>query len=249
MKKILIIGIGAGDPDFVTMQAVKALNTVDVFFILEKGAAKDGMMELRREICRRYARDRAYRIVEAPSPPRDPRPANYAACVDDLNQAKQDAFGKMIADGLGEGQTGAILAWGDPSLYDSSIRNVEAIAARHGIEYEVIPGITAVQVLTARHRITLNTIGRPVEITTGRRLAEGWPAGVDSVVVMLDGEETYRRFADQDIDIYWGAYLGTPDEILIAGRLADVAEEIHRVRTAQRLAHGWIMDTYLMRRR
>ncbi|HTE80822.1 MAG TPA: SAM-dependent methyltransferase, partial [Reyranella sp.] len=51
MKKILIIGIGAGDPDFVTMQAVKALNTVDVFFILEKGAAKDGMMELRREIC------------------------------------------------------------------------------------------------------------------------------------------------------------------------------------------------------
>jgi precorrin-6A synthase len=250
MKRILIIGIGAGDPDFVTMQAVKALNTVDVFFILEKGAAKDGMMELRREICRRYAKDRAYRVVEGPSPTREPRPADYAACVDDLNRAKQDAFGRMIAAGLGEGQTGAILAWGDPSLYDSTIRNVEAIAARQGLSYEVIPGITAVQVLTARHRITLNTIGRPVEITTGRRLAEGWPAGVDSVVVMLDGEETYRRFADQeDIDIYWGAYLGTTDEILIAGPLADVAEEIHRVRTAGRAAHGWIMDTYLMRRR
>ncbi len=249
MKKILIIGIGAGDPDFVTMQAAKALNTVDVFFILEKGAAKDGMMELRREICRRHARDRAWRIVEAPSPPRDPRPADYAACVDDLNRAKQDAFAQMIADGLGEGETGAILAWGDPSLYDSTIRNVAAIAARLGLEYEVIPGITAVQVLTARHRIALNTIGRPVTITTGRRLAEGWPAGIDSVVVMLDGEETYRRFADRaDIDIYWGAYLGTPDEILISGRLADVAEEIHRVRTAQRSAHGWIMDTYLMRR-
>jgi precorrin-6A synthase len=250
MKKILIIGIGAGDPDFVTMQAAKALNTVDVFFILEKGAAKDGMMELRREICRRHAKDRAYRIIEAQSPARDARPANYTACVDDLNRAKQDAFGKMIADGLGEGQTGAILAWGDPSLYDSTIRNVEAIAAHHGLSYEVIPGITAVQALTARHRITLNTIGQPVEITTGRRLAEGWPVGVDTVVVMLDGEETYRRFAGQkDIDIYWGAYLGTADEILIAGRLADVAEEIHRVRTAQRSAHGWIMDTYLMRRR
>ena len=112
MKKILIIGIGAGDPDFVTMQAVKALNTVDVFFILEKGAAKDGMMELRREICRRYAKDRAYRMIEAPSPTRDPRPADYAACVDDLNRAKQDAFEKMIADGLGEGQTGAILRLG-----------------------------------------------------------------------------------------------------------------------------------------
>ena len=155
----------------------------------------------------------------------------------------------MIADGLGEGQVGAILAWGDPSLYDSTIRNIEAIATRQAIDYEVIPGISAVQVLAARHRITLNTIAQPVEITTGRRLAEGWPAGVDSVVVMLDGEETYRRFADQDIDIYWGAYLGTPDEILIAGRLKDVSDEIHLVRTAARERNGWIMDTYLMRRR
>lgn len=248
MKKILIIGIGAGDPDFVTMQAAEALNSVDVFFILEKGAAKDGMIALRREICRRYARDRAYRVIEEPSRRRDPRPADRAG--GDRTRAKQEAFEKMIADGLEDGQTGAILAWGDPSLYDSTIRNVEAIAARQGLSYEVIPGITAVQVLAAHHRITLTAIGHPVVITTGRRLADGWPAGAESVVVMLDGEETYRRFAGQgDIDIYWGAYLGTADEILIAGRLADVADEIHRVRAAQRSAHGWIMDTYLMRRR
>ena len=249
MKKLLIIGIGAGDPDFITVQAIKALNTVDVFFMLEKGAAKDGMMELRREICRRHAKNRTFRLVEAPSPPRDPRPADYAACVDDLNRAKQDAFERMIAAELAEGQVGAVLAWGDPSLYDSTIRNIEAIATRQAIDYEVIPGISAVQVLAARHRITLNTIAQPVEITTGRRLAEGWPAGVDSVVVMLDGEETYRRFADQDIEIYWGAYLGTADEILIAGRLRDVSDEIHRVRAAARERNGWIMDTYLLRRR
>jgi len=249
MKKLLIIGIGAGDPDFITQQAIKALNTVDVFFILEKGAAKDGMMELRREICRRHAKDRPYRIVEAPSPPREKRPADYAACVDDLNRAKQETFERMIAEELADGQVGAVLAWGDPSLYDSTIRNIEAIAARQDLAYEVIPGISAVQVLAARHRITLNTVAQPVEITTGRRLAEGWRAGVDSVVVMLDGEDTWRHFADQDIDIYWGAYLGTPDEILIAGRLKDVSEEIHRVRTAARERNGWIMDTYLMRRR
>src|SRR5436190_10270997 len=133
MKRILIIGIGAGDPDFVTMQAIKALNTVDVFFILEKGAAKDGMMELRREICRRHVKDRPYRVVEMPSPPREPRPADYAACVDELNRGKQDAFGRMIAEELGDGQVGAVLAWGDPSLYDSTIRNIEAIALRDGL--------------------------------------------------------------------------------------------------------------------
>jgi precorrin-6A synthase len=249
MKKILIIGIGAGDPDFVTMQAAKALNAVDVFFMLEKGSSKDAMVELRREICRRYCRDKSYRVVEEPSPSRDTRPADYTACVDDLNSAKQERFERMIADNLADGQVGAVLAWGDPSIYDSTIRNIEAIAARQGLEYEVIPGISAVQVLAARHRITLNTVAQPVEITTGRRLADGWPAGVDSVVVMLDGIEAYRRFADQDIDIWWGAYLGTPNEILMAGRLKDVSDEIHRARTAAREKHGWIMDTYLMRRR
>jgi precorrin-6A synthase len=249
MKRLLIIGIGPGDPDFVTQQAVKALGTVDVFFMLEKGAAKDAMVELRRELCRRYARDRSCRVVEAPSPSRERRPADYAACVDELNRAKQETFERMIADGLGEGEVGAVLAWGDPSLYDSTIRNVEAIAGRLGLSVEVIPGISAVQVLAARHRVTLTTVGRPVEITTGRRLAEGWPAGADSVVVMLDGEDTYRRFVEQDVDIYWGAYLGTAHEILVAGRLKDVADEIFRLRTAARERHGWIMDTYLMRRR
>src|ERR1700754_5226064 len=109
MKKLLIIGIGAGDPDFVTLQAAKALATVDVFFMLEKGATRDAMVELRREICRRHAGDRSYRVVEAPSPPRTLRPADYTACVDDLNRAKQETFERMIADNLADGQVGAIL--------------------------------------------------------------------------------------------------------------------------------------------
>ena len=155
----------------------------------------------------------------------------------------------MIVDNLADGQVGSVLAWGDATIYDSSIRIIEAIAARQVRDYEVIPGISAAQVLAARHRITLNTVAQPVDFTSGRRLAEGWPAGGDSVVVMLDVSEAYRRFADDDSDIYWGAYLGTPDEILMAGRLKDASDESHRVRTAARQKHGWIMDTYLMRRR
>ena len=249
MKTILIIGIGAGDPAHVTMQAVAALNRVDVFFVLEKGAAKESLVALRREICRRYIEDHAYRIVEAPSPPRERAPADYLACVDDLNRDKQAVFEEMIAKELADGQCGGILAWGDPALYDSTIRNVEAIAEKGGLSFEVIPGISSVQTLTARHRITLNRIGKSVEITTGRRLKEGWPEHADTVVVMLDGEETYNRFTGKDIEIYWGAYLGTPDEILIAGPLDQVVGEINRRRSAARQAHGWIMDTYLMRKR
>ena len=250
MKTILIIGIGAGDPDYITMQAVKALNRVDVFFLMDKGPAKQKLRALREELCRQHIRDRAYRFAEAKSPPRDTVPADYRASVDELNREKRDVFERMIEGEMTDGQTAGILVWGDPMLYDSTIRNIEAIAAggRHQIEYDVIPGITAVQALAARHKIPLNRIAEPVALTTGRKLAEGFPPGIDSVAVLLDGEDTYRHFTGQDMEIYWGAYLGTPDEILIAGKLADVADEIHRRRAEARRANGWIMDTYVMRR-
>ena len=250
MKKILLIGIGAGDPEHVTMQAVKALNRVDVFFVMDKGPGKEKLVAVRQEICRRYIEGSAYRVVEAPSPPRERAPADYRACVEDLNQEKKAVFEHLISSEMADGECGAVLIWGDPSLYDSTIRILDAVIAdgRLDIDYEVIPGITSIQALTAKHRTTLNRIGKPVEITTGRNLAQGWPVGADSVVVMLDGEDTYRQYADQDVEIFWGAYLGTPDEILISGKLKDVATRIHEVRTKARSANGWIMDTYLMRR-
>lgn len=255
MRKILIIGIGAGDPDYLTIQAVKALNRVDVFFLLDKGRTKGKLRDVREEICRRHIEPgRVHRFVEAPSPPRDTQPADYRAAVDELNAAKQAVFERMIADEMKDGETAGILVWGDPMLYDSTIRNVEALVAtgRHEIDYEVVPGITAVQALAARHRIPLNRIAEPVALTTGRKLAKGFPEDIDSVAVLLDGEDTYRRFADAeahgDMEIYWGAYLGTPDEILIAGKVADVAADIHRRRHAARQRNGWIMDTYLMRK-
>ncbi len=79
-------------------------------------------------------------------------------------------------------------------------------------------------------------------------MAEGFPGSADSVVVMLDGGDTYKRFADQDIDIYWGAYIGMADEVLVSGKLKDVVDDIERIRTEARRANGWIMDSYLMRR-
>jgi len=177
MKTILIIGIGAGDPDYITVQAVKALNRVDVFFLMDKGPAKQKLRALREELCRQHIRDRAYRFAEAKSPPRDTAPADYRASVDELNREKRDVFERMIEGEMTDGETAGILVWGDPMLYDSTIRNVEAIAqerrsgGRQQIDYDVIPGITAVQALAARHRVPLNGVGEPVLITTGRRLA------------------------------------------------------------------------------
>jgi precorrin-6A synthase len=250
MRKLLVIGIGAGNPDYITMQAVKALNLVDVFFLMDKGQDKDSLIDLRREICERYITDHDYRFVEAHSPERERGEVDYTTSVEDLNLAKQLTFERLINEEMTDEQCAGFLVWGDPALYDSTIRILQAILAmgRCVFEFEVIPGITSVQALAARHKVPLNRIGRSIEITTGRRLAAGQVSEADSVVVMLDAQDAYRQVADPQTQIYWGAYLGTPDEILISGTLEEVADEIERVRKAARLANGWIMDTYLLRK-
>ncbi|SDR99237.1 precorrin-6A synthase (deacetylating) [Pseudomonas prosekii] len=250
MKTLLVIGIGAGNPDYITMQAVKALNRADVFFLMDKGQSKDKLIDLRREICERYITDHDYRFVEAHSPERERGDVDYKTSVEELNLAKQNTFERLINEEMSDGQCGGFLVWGDPALYDSTVRILQSIldAGRCTFEFEVIPGITSVQALAAQHKVPLNRIGRSIEITTGRRLAAGQVSEADSVVVMLDAEDSYHHVADPETQIYWGAYLGTPDEILISGKLKDVAPEIERVRKAARLANGWIMDTYLLRK-
>jgi precorrin-6A synthase len=249
MKKILVIGIGAGNLEYLTIQAVKALNQTDVFFIMDKGEAKQKLIDLRREICEQYIDHKNYRFAEAGIPERVRGVVDYQASVKDLNNEKQELFEYFIGEELKDGECGAFLVWGDPSLYDSTIRILDSILDSGCLtfEFEVIPGITSVQALTARHRIPLNRIGRSVEITTGRKLANGLTTNADTTVVMLDAENTFKKFVDKDIDIYWGAYIGTPDEILISGKLGEVANEIERVRQAAREENGWIMDTYLLR--
>ncbi|MFC5001532.1 precorrin-6A synthase (deacetylating) [Dactylosporangium cerinum] len=249
MRKVLIIGIGAGDPEHVTVQAVNAMNAVDVFLVLDKGDTTADLTEARRAICERFATSRPFRTVVIADPPRDRTAPDYEGAVRDW----RDERARMIEEALlAEAEDGVvgILAWGDPALYDGTIRILDTIAARGNVavDYEVIPGITSVQALTARHRIMLNRVAGPVHITTGRRLAAGWPDGCDDVVVMLDADLACRAYRDEDVDIYWGAYLGTPDELLVAGRLGKVIDEIDAVRREARARKGWIMDTYLLRR-
>jgi precorrin-6A synthase len=250
MKQILLIGIGAGNPEHITVQAIKALNRTQVFFILDKGYADDELLRLRKDICQRYIEGSDYRLLQVQDPQRKDDPASYRAGIETWHEQRAVLFERLIAEEVGEGETGAFLVWGDPALYDSTLRILDRVLERgeQVFDYEVIPGITSVQALVARHRIALNRIGEPIHITTGRQLAQGLGADIDNVVVMLDAHCTFERFVGEDLHIYWGAYLGTPDEILISGKLSEVSEQIKQAREAARARKGWIMDTYLLRR-
>jgi precorrin-6A synthase len=251
VRRLVVIGVGGGDPDQLTVQAIDALAQVDVVFVVDKGEAAADLAAARAAILRRHRGDRPVRVVEIDEVPRDRAPRSYEAEVGRWHDERTQRYAAAITSGLGDRERGAFLAWGDPALYDSTVRILDAIAREHPgeIEYEVVPGVSSISALAAAHRVTLNQVGRPVLITTGRLLADhGWPDGVDDVVVMLDGRAAFRT-VDVDADIYWAANLGLPGEALVAGRLRDVADEIVRRRDEVRAARGWVFDVYLLRRR
>ncbi|HET9893035.1 MAG TPA: precorrin-6A synthase (deacetylating), partial [Mycobacterium sp.] len=67
-----------------------------------------------------------------------------------------------------------------------------------------------------------------------------------SAVVMLDADCSFQVCAPDTL-IWWGAYLGTDDELLIAGTVGEAGPRIVSLRAEARERHGWIMDTYLLR--
>jgi precorrin-6A synthase len=254
MRELLVIGMGPGHPDQVTVQAVEALNRVDVFFRIDKGDARSGLNAAREEILARHVSRPQYRVVDIAEPPRDRSEsldrAGYEGAVRDWHQARAELIGATIAAELGPDGVGAFLVWGDPSVYDSMLRIIDRVLASGVVEFEysVLPGVTSVQALAAAHRIPLNRVGEPIHITPARRISGGLPDGLDSAVVMLDRGFTAAGIDEQTLRVFWGAYLSTPDEVLIAGPLGEVAAEITRTRAELRERHGWIMATYLLRR-
>lgn len=245
MRRVRLIGIGSGHPDQITGAAAAALASVD-FVVAAAKSEDDPLLEVRRELCRRHG---GPRLVGVPDPPRDrDDPRDYRAAVGDWHEARAAAYEQVLLDH--EGDAG-FLVWGDPAFYDSTIRIVERILARGNVEfdYDVLPGISSLQMLAAAHRIVLHEVGQPIVVTTGRRLAESVRAGHDNLVVMLDGDLTCRALGDEaGWRIWWGANLGTADQSLVTGLLDEVLPEIVAARASTKAYSGWVMDTYLLRR-
>lgn len=249
MIDLHLIGIGTGNPDHLTRAAITTMNAADLILLPRKDDAKSDLIDLRRTICADVLTG-STRVVEFDLPIRDAG-APYLEAVGEWHDAIAAAWATQIATHLPEGGRLALLVWGDPSLYDSTLRIADRLRADGiALRVHVEPGITSLQVLTAAHAIPLNTLGAPVMITTGRRLREGgWPTGIGTVAVMLDGGGAFEALVPEGIDIWWGAYLGMPHQALLAGPLDRIGPQILRTRAALRERHGWIMDIYVLRRR
>lgn len=245
--ELWLIGIGTGNPDHLTLQAVKAINGADLILIPRKGEEKVDLADLRRRICAEVLTNPKTIVAEFDLPVRS-ADGDYLGGVTDWHDAIAERWRETFEQHPQAGKV-ALLIWGDPSLYDSSLRIAERLSRHREISVHVVPGIMSPQVLAAEHGIPLNQLGAPFLVTTGRRLRDqGWPEGVDTLLVMLDGECSFQALDPHGISIWWGAYLGMPDQIIDSGGLDEAGPRILAARQAARARHGWIMDIYLLRR-
>ena len=241
--KLTLIGIGTGNPDHLTRQAMRAMQSAGLILLPRKGESKADLADLRRAILADVAPHTP--IAEFDLPIRDESIADYTTRVNAWHDAIANVWAQTIAQHRADHV--ALLIWGDPALYDSTLR----IAARlsPAPQITVVPAVTSITAMTAAHAIALNDIGAPFTVTTGRQLREGgFPAGVNTAVVMLDGENSFATLPPEGITIYWTAYAGMENEISLSGPLTELGPKITEARRNARTAHGWIMDIYLLRR-
>lgn len=240
--EIWLVGIGTGSLSHITLEGVQALRDAALILVPHKGRGKDDLAEIRYQIV--TASGSQATIAHFDYPERDPNlpyQERVASWHDEIARRWQATITHAEIDG-----PVALLVWGDPSLYDSTLRIAARLHPKPSVR--VVPGITAIQALTAAHAIPLNTVDNPVKITTGRRLrASGMPEE-DTVVVMLDGQCSFQHLNPAGLHIWWGAYLGSDHQILIEGPLQESRADIVKARSTARQRHGWIMDSYILRK-
>ncbi|MEL6792949.1 MAG: precorrin-6A synthase (deacetylating) [Pseudomonadota bacterium] len=243
MIDLTLIGIGTGNPNHVTLEGREALREAALILVPRKGGDKSDLAELRYEII--AASGATARVADFEMPVRD-ESLPYAERVEAWHDEIAARWATAIAAHEPAGPV-ALLVWGDPGLYDSTLRIAARLDPRPQVR--VVPGVSALQALTAAHAIPFNTINGAVNVTTGRRLRRhGWPKDVETVFVMLDGQCSFQSLKTVDAHIWWGAFLGMPEQMLVEGELTKATPRIVAVREEGRARHGWIMDTYMLRR-
>ena len=198
--------MGPGGAKYLTLQAVEAVKAVDVFLILEKqGVGKEALGEARRRILDVCRGPGGYRVVTAHSPPRAPAGEDYNDVVADWHARKTEGLAAFIAEHVAQGETAGLLVWGDPALYDSTVTIVRELRDKRGLDIalKVIPGVTSLQVLAARHATPLHEIGGEFLVTTARRLGAAAAERRESIAVMLDSNAAFTQIDASGYDIYW----------------------------------------------
>lgn len=241
-KKVYIIGIGPGDPKYLTLEAYEIIKKAKNFIIPLKKGPKEELTKIREkviEFCKEGNTD--YRIIKVEFPERK-KGGSYKLEVESWRKEKASILAEILKDV----DEACFLVLGDPSLYDGHIEIFKEVSKNLPMEIEVIPGISTINLLSAKHKISLTKVAETLVITTPRPLRKQKEISRNTVV-FLDNYETFKLFKDDsELMIYWGAYIGTEKEVLFNGKLSQCWQELVELRRKLKEKHGYIMETYLL---
>ena len=241
MLEIVVIGIGTGNPEHMTVEAIGALNAADLVLIPRKGAAKADLAELRRAICDRYLdepRDPDRRVRHA-APRRGRRLPRRASRP---GTGRSPASTARLLDGVDGTRR---RCWSGATPRSTTARCASSTTSRpagspsRGGWSRGSPACRRWPRATASRS---TPSAAPVHVTTGRRLREAVPdAELDR------GDARRRRRLPRGAGARTSTSAGAPtsgwtQEIVVAGPLAEVGDRIARAPRGgaggERLDHG-----------
>ncbi len=135
MAKLYGIGVGVGDPELMTVKAVRALEESDVV-ILPRANTKNYSTAF--EIAKRYMKDDIEKVF-----------VDFTT-VDDDKTREDDRieYAKIVNKCVEEGKTMSFITIGDPMTFSTFVYVMELLEKK--IEVESIPGITSFASVTSR---------------------------------------------------------------------------------------------------
>lgn len=244
VKRLYLIGVGPGDPRYLTLEAYQIIKKLRVFLIPEKKDKKAGLTELRLGIIRFVKGESPFEVIYLNFPERE-KGSNYRLKVEEWRKKKAEILFESLKS-IDEEEVG-FLVIGDPAIYDGHVEILHEVSKYISFEFVVIPGLSAYQVLAAKERLSLTDIATPLHFHTPRTLRNLSAVSVPTVV-FLDNYETFRKFRDDhSISIHWGAFIGTEKETIVYGNLARVCDQISELRRRFKKVEGHLLEIYFLR--
>ncbi|MTE01911.1 uroporphyrinogen-III C-methyltransferase [Paracoccus sp. YIM 132242] len=218
--KVYLIGAGPGDPDLLTVRALRLLQAAAV--VVHDRLVSPEIMALTPPAARRI-------------------PVGKAA---GLHSVPQDRINRMLADLAREGHDVIRLKGGDPLIFGRGSEEAEHLAAA-GIPYAYVPGITAAQGAACSTGVPLTHRGLAtgVRYVTGHRARDAaldldWQglADPDTTLVVYMGAANMAEIAawliaagmPVDLPVLAVAHATTPREMRMPSTLAQIGADLAR---------------------
>jgi len=195
--KVYIVGAGPGDPELLTIKALKAIEEADV--ILYDRLVGDEIIEMLKKM----GKELIY----------------VGKNCGEKGECRQKEINELLKKLAEEGKVVVRLKGGDPFVFGRGGVEVEFLA-EHGIPFEVIPGVSSINSVPASAGIPLThpNLSSSILVVTGKDGVERWYESIlNGTLVILMGRNNIKEICNNLIKA--GRSPDTPIAVIENGTL------------------------------